>query len=802
MSTTVVKSVPASTTCLGQSSEVTTYNQAKQATSRNSLSSLVPETIETFLNTQVHRAATRPVPFETQVTTGELAWEYVETLSFEQKQLKADPRLKPSDIHVDMDHLRTCTECQQRQKAQFSVHGHLGVPIDMLSAGWQLLVDDHVIETFQNTIRFQNPPKEQSIVMRPWANSSAAVRFGCPCSVLRNPRDQTFRLYHTAGAIASEGHRYHEWPAEYRYSTSSNGVDGWHYSRRVSIDGFEEGVTGSFTATRFRPGRAAAMAGQNVRPAFVAGYEGANSKVCIAHSPDGRTWSTVPTNPRPLAVPEEVLRGRTGAQRRRPAHLTKSHVKVNLRKNPFARDCRQQINACIRAGASWGGGVIWSCIQDMAINRSLPANSPCSLAIAPHLGFLMRDCIDGTASALGRAGDCNVQPVFDEKRKRHLVWYRRDFGTPGGWREIRGVQVVEFKENLFEMHMRPTPIVKPLQRVGSYYLDRLGKLERYRRQIYSVTLTRHSDELWLGLVTIIEWAKDLSEPVGNGLPSFKRDTTQIYLVTSRDGIHIDFSWVYARQPLIPKGKLQGDWDSGFLLAADQIVADSSRTQSRVYFEARKTRHEDRFKEPAVIGMARWNFDAIVGLRAADPNQGPAVITTKSFMIPWTNQISVAINADARSKSVGSACGEGSIHVELMETDAASIQLSSTPIVEEGGTSMKIKWNNRKGTSPLATVKPGSIVRLRFTLTGNARLYAFRVQSHTSKHVEQRLGGRGIGKIPGGPRRAIAMEGSVDSILGMLNETRPRKRPRKKKGGLTGALASAQQAISKPASWFG
>ena len=84
--------------------------------------------------------------------------------------------------------------------------------------------------------------------------------------------------------------------------------------------------------------------------------------------------------------------------------------------------------------------------------------------------------------------------------------------------------------------------------VHSYYLDRLGKLERYCRQIYwSPSPIQRPCGLAL---TLIEWAKDLRAR-GDQLPA-RRDTTAIYLVTSRDGVHINDEWVYARQPLIPK----------------------------------------------------------------------------------------------------------------------------------------------------------------------------------------------------------------------------------------------------------
>ena len=105
------------------------------------------------------------------------------------------------------------------------------------------------------------------------------------------------------------------------------------------------------------------------------------------------------------------------------------------------------------------------------------------------------------------------------------------------------------------------------------YLDRLGKLERFRRHTYCVTLTPYSADLWLGLMTVIEWpkvreafnvlplsisrsislpeasivslpplnltvptddsrrvSKDLSEQEGADQPAFERDTLNVYLV--------------------------------------------------------------------------------------------------------------------------------------------------------------------------------------------------------------------------------------------------------------------------------
>jgi hypothetical protein len=116
------------------------------------------------------------------------------------------------------------------------------------------------------------------------------------------------------------------------------------------------------------------------------------------------------------------------------------------------------------------------------------------------------------------------------------------------------------------------------------YFDRLGKAEKIRRHVYSLTLTPVDKHLWLGLLTNIEWPKQgLDAKRHPDLPAHEGDTTNIYLVTSRDGVHVDDEWVYAQQPLVPKGAYQHMWNAGFLLHATQIVTDQG--SHRVYFEA-------------------------------------------------------------------------------------------------------------------------------------------------------------------------------------------------------------------------
>ena len=76
--------------------------------------------------------------------------------------------------------------------------------------------------------------------------------------------------------------------------------------------------------------------------------------------------------------------------------------------------------------------------------------------------------------------------------------------------------------------------------------------------------------------------QDHSETRAAEAPAFERDTTNIYLVTSRDGVHIDDGWVYAHRPLLPKGRTQGEWDAGFVLPAAQFV--TTAREHLLYFE--------------------------------------------------------------------------------------------------------------------------------------------------------------------------------------------------------------------------
>ena len=336
---------------------------------------------------------------------------------------------------------------------------------------------------------------------------------------------------------------------------------------------------------------------------------------------------------------------------------------------------------------------------------------------AASKGKRRSECWDGSTSFLGRAADTYVLPVTELPSP--LVWYRRDFGTPGGWREIRGVHVVSLGADL------PSISAGTKRRnqtsLSSWYLDRLGKLERFRRQIYSVLLTFMGNGLWLGLLTVIEWPKDLSEPTGNASAAPQRDTTNVYLVTSRDGVHIDDEWVYAQRPLIPKGTRWSDWDSGFVLPAAQIVTDA--TTHRIYYEVRSgSRHEERFDKPGTIAVASWDRDRLVGVHLAHGDI-EGWLTTKPFRL---RGLAVVLNVDTKQ-----ACSSVTVEVldEANTPFAGFGHGSAIPLRDCSGARVFARWAEAGASLPDRLL--ARRVKLRFTLRGAAKLYGFALVSNAS-----------------------------------------------------------------------
>ena len=248
--------------------------------------------------------------------------------------------------------------------------------------------------------------------------------------------------------------------------------------------------------------------------------------------------------------------------------------------------------------------------------------------------------------------------------------------------------------------------------------------QRFRRQLYSVQLTKHSEGFYLGLATVLEWPKDVdAEAAGLDQPTYERDTSNVYLVTSRDGVHIDDGWIYAQRPLLPKGKLQREWNTGFFLPAAQILSDAQT--HRLYYEARagSVHHEFRFNGTAFVGLAEWQRDRIVGLRQAHARI-PGIMVTKAFELRGD-----ALWVDAQGSGLA---------VEVLDSQGSAIggfSRNSSRLVNasSGAVGMlEVRWATTGGTPSRSlgdAVAGGEspFVRLRFMLSAGLRLFSFQVR---------------------------------------------------------------------------
>lgn len=132
--------------------------------------------------TAVQQAKERRLPFEPpdKVNREYLNWEFDENRRFLNKELKKDPRLKPNDVEVSIDHMSTCTSCSNYEGLHQALHPQGTIDIGKAR---QLLVDDWPIHSWQNVVRFLNPPDERIPVLD--AQDDKDARFGCPCSIMQ-----------------------------------------------------------------------------------------------------------------------------------------------------------------------------------------------------------------------------------------------------------------------------------------------------------------------------------------------------------------------------------------------------------------------------------------------------------------------------------------------------------------------------------------------------------------------------------------------------------------------------------------
>jgi len=294
----------------------------------------------------------------------------------------------------------------------------------------------------------------------------------------------------------------------------------------------------------------------------------------------------------------------------------------------------------------------------------------------------------------GRATD--TYPCVYREGNNFTAIIRRDFGTRSGWREIRGVQVLESNPSTADTLRH----IDNFTRKTEWYLDLFGKDEFRRRSVYALTRTKYAG-LYLGLAQVYEFAYGQED-----YPPFTKDYMQPYLVTSRDGRTFDLGWL-RREPLIPRGKPL-EFDHGVIMtAADWLTYGGYHW---LYYSGWATPHERKHESVSKIGLIRWRQDRLVKLAQQHLNTTGRVLT-KFFVIP-AGADSLRVNAEClrgevRVRLLGRCCLGPCASASLRDFDAPN---QTAPLEFEGDNT----WESIAG-------KP---VRLEFQLDGGASLYGF------------------------------------------------------------------------------
>ncbi len=296
---------------------------------------------------------------------------------------------------------------------------------------------------------------------------------------------------------------------------------------------------------------------------------------------------------------------------------------------------------------------------------------------------------------VARAADTYNQVLWDEAAGLYRLYTRTDYGE--NW-EVRGNR----SETNPDLKANPTGWT----RGRSWKFDREGDQECRRRQVYSLTSTIY-EGVHFAFMQVYEWPEDMSEGPIDLHRRHERDVINSYLATSRDGESWDLGWIYAGDPIVPRGPA-GAFDKDLIFTMSQFLTHEGRHW--IYYTGINERHWIRGRQ-AAIGLAHLRLDGFVALEAGEKT---GVLTTKPFRLEGTG---LRVNLDARS---------GECRVEGLDQDGKTISgfgLSDAVVNRNlDDTDLRISWKQHD----LASIR-GQTIRLRFHLR-SARLYAFRLTS--------------------------------------------------------------------------
>eukprot|EP00927_Polykrikos_kofoidii_P038481 TRINITY_DN32835_c0_g1_i1.p1 TRINITY_DN32835_c0_g1~~TRINITY_DN32835_c0_g1_i1.p1 ORF type:complete len:685 (-),score=105.60 TRINITY_DN32835_c0_g1_i1:24-2039(-) len=341
----------------------------------------------------------------------------------------------------------------------------------------------------------------------------------------------------------------------------------------------------------------------------------------------------------------------------------------------------------------------------------------------------------------GRSSDTQACIYRDAPEGDYTLVLRQEFPTPYFARGVRGTKFVRVTEAELNKAMEKKDQMLPNRVVNNFYFDRYGKDEQYERQSYSFTRTLY-EGVHFGMIQSFEWPA-LNRNIGMAwtklsLSNFY-DAMRVYLATSRDGVHFNFDWVYAMQPLqlaaAKTAKVQR-----MVFAASEFVTMAG--QHWLYYTTHDKSHNFRFGAPEIMHLARWPQDMLTGLEPTYPEGPPGRVVTKVFAWP-PEAVAVKVTVDAKSaysfvavevlRDSGGFAANATAGAVARDTYAAAAVAGRWPAIHV-----------RKAQPEFCLLTEGRVprdlgfARLAFTLSGTARLFAFVLVGDTASCVGRRV----------------------------------------------------------------
>jgi hypothetical protein len=303
-----------------------------------------------------------------------------------------------------------------------------------------------------------------------------------------------------------------------------------------------------------------------------------------------------------------------------------------------------------------------------------------------------------------RAADTHNQIFWDPLSKKHRLLTRTDLGAGGGAAEWRSSRVMEHASS--DILKSPTAWKTLTDRI---VVDDPQKEQNRaghpRLQFNGMTCWVH-EGIYFVLMDVYTMDESGFFDGFDYETRHERDYMDFYLGTSRDGIHIDKSWIHTRRPFVPRGG-KGAFDKDGIKPPSRILTVGD--EHRIYYGGMSERHYSRGRH-LNIGLATLPRDRFIG-QAAGPGAG--TILTKPFRLEG-GELRLNVAAPKGHVSVALLSESG----EVLEGFAAEGSARARAVDE-------LAWSPR-WSRPLRSLR-GQTVRLRLELR-NAVVYALQFAS--------------------------------------------------------------------------